>query len=150
MIESIKINFSFGKLQRNIDNILKEDLQIKASDFAKVAKDKIIKGKVKPQLEPTTRKARMQSKVKRAASPTTPLYHTGKLLNSIKPVKDGIELKEYGLLHNDGFDHKLTGKKVPPRPFLFTHQNNLPPELKKRYNNMQRRLYRRLNRALRK
>ena len=150
MIKSIEINFSFGKLLRNLDNILKEDLSIKANDFAKAARDKIIKGKVKPKLKTSTEEARKKSKVKRAASPTTPLYHTGRLLNSIKPVKDGIKLLEYGLIHNDGFTHNITGKKIPPRRFLFTGGDNLPPELKKKYKTMEKLLYKGLKRAMRK
>ena len=57
MIESIEINFSFGKLLRNLDNILKEDLSIKANDFAAFARSTITQGKLRP-LRTSTKKAR--------------------------------------------------------------------------------------------
>jgi len=153
LIEKIDINFSFGKLLRNLDNILKEDLSIKANDFAAFARSTIIEGKLRP-LRTATKKARKAGNKGKYPRPktggTTPLHHTGRLLTSIKPVKDGIKLLEYGLKHNNGFTHNMTGEKIKPRPFLFTRGDNLPPKLKQRYLAMEKRLYKRLNRALRK
>ena len=154
MIEKIEINFSFGKLLRNLDNILKEDLSIKANDFAAFARSTITEGKLRPLRTSTKKARRLGNKGKKYPRPktgsTTPLHYTGKLLNSIKPVKDGVRILEYGLDHNDGFTHNMTGEKIKPRPFLFTRGDNLPPKLKQRYLAMEKRLYKRLNRALRK
>lgn len=150
MIEKIDINFSFGKLLRNLDDILNEDLSIKANDFAAFARSTITEGKLRPLKKSTIKARRSGAGGKPRTGSTTPLHHTGRLLTSIKPVKDGVRLLEYGWHHDQGFVNHASGKKVAPRPFLFTRGDNLPPKLKQRYLAMEKRLYKRLNRALRK
>ena len=157
----IKINFDFAKLSKNLNKILGADISRKTGDFAAFAQSTITEGKLRP-LRPATIKARrLGNKGKKYPRPktgsTTPLHHTGRLLSSIKPVKgssptksSGIRLLEYGLNHNNGFIHNITGKKIAPRPFLFTTGDNLPPKLKKRYKAMEKRLYKNLNDALSK
>ena len=153
----IKINFDFAKLSKNLNKILGADISRKTGDFAAFARSTIIEGKLRP-LRPATIKARRAGACgKPKTGGTTPLHHTGRLLSSIKPVKgssttksSGIRLLEYGLKHNNGFIHNMTGKKIAPRPFLFTTGDNLPPKLRKRYKAMEKRLYKNLNDALSK
>ena len=62
-------------------------------------------------------------------SETRPLYYTGRLYNSIKATKDGMEIMEYGLDHHKGFTtpNKDIGygsnKAVYPRPFITAEQS---------------------------
>ena len=62
---------------------------------------------------------------------TRPLYYTGRLYNSIKATKEGVEMFEYGLDHQEGFTtpskeiilppwtHSLgSNKTVYPRRFI--------------------------------
>ena len=49
-----------------------------------------------------------------------PLRQTGNLYDSMEYVKNkGIEMEEYGLIHNDGlFDPQYKKKPMPKRPFI--------------------------------
>ena len=148
MIEKIEISFDFGKLSRKIDEILKNDIIIKKKEFAAMARDNIMSGKLRPLRQSTIKqRKRGGGKGRPKTGSTTPLFYTGKLLSSIKPVSDGIELFKYGWHHNQGFDHHSAGK-IAPRPFLFIKADNLSPKLKKRYRAMEKDLYRKINKAL--
>ena len=50
-------------------------------------------------------------------SSTKPLVYTGRLFKSIKMVKEGVEMMEYGLHHDKGFTLPQ-GIHVKPRKFL--------------------------------
>ena len=74
--------------------------KILGSHVAESSKRFIMQGKVKPKLENITIKRRMRSKVKQNVN--TPLFHTGTLANSLKPVKEGIKGAYYGKFHLEG------------------------------------------------
>ena len=180
MIEEISVTFDFGKLLRNLDKIIVKDLDRRKNELAVNAKQTITKGKLR-QLKPFTkmiRKKGLSGKAKGVKSGgTTPLLYTGKLLNSIKVNKEGVEMKEYGWYHQKGFkvvsnswtDRFLFHKKksfggkiasfmttgltyspidVKARPFLFTRADRLPPEVKKRYKILEKDLYKQIHRFL--
>ena len=60
----------------------------------------------------------------------TPLKHTGRLLHSLKVVRGGFEIVEYGLTHQEKWTTNK-GFTVNPRRFLpFTKNGNLNREAK--------------------
>ena len=115
-------NFSFEKLTRKFDEVLKDSNFAIISDFAEATAKNITDGNLK-KLSQSTIKARQggRSSFKgHDPSPTTetrPLLYTGRLLNSINATKDGIEMMEYGLQHNRGFTTP-EGKQAPVRNFI--------------------------------
>ena len=65
-----------------------------------------------------------------------PLVHTGRLRNSIKQSKDGVQMNRYGQYQNDGIKRTskrsmIGGKRVPPRPFIDKGLIIETPESKK-------------------
>ena len=117
-------NFRFSKLSSDINNIL--------SDSNKEITDSIARNTKKNILTASTRRlsnATIEARQKGVSSfkghnpsptnETRPLHYTGNLLNSIKPTKDGLEMMDYGLTHQEGFTTS-EGKSVPPRPFIAT------------------------------
>lgn len=119
MISEIKVNFDFGKLEKDLPNILKSYLN---SDFAekvvKASKEKIIKGKVTPKLESSTLKIRKR----RGTGGSKPLYETGKLYNSLNNSKNGLEVVGYAGEHLKGYTTSnksmIKNKIVPARNFI--------------------------------
>tara|TARA_R100001443_G_C3252421_1_gene153595 strand:+ start:35 stop:556 length:522 start_codon:yes stop_codon:yes gene_type:complete len=105
-------NFDFGKLADKMTDILGEQNESIIDSLAQMTKRNITDGNLRGLSESTLiarRKGRTSFDGHRP-SPTTetrPLLYTGRLLKSIKPVEDGIEMLDYGLEHNDGF-------KTPP------------------------------------
>tara|TARA_R100000742_G_C4258034_1_gene75889 strand:- start:494 stop:1006 length:513 start_codon:yes stop_codon:yes gene_type:complete len=104
LIEKIEINFSFGKLLKNLDKVLEENMMDRKEIFAQGMKENIQKKKFKP-ISKTTKRIRekgLSGHVKSNNFKTTsskPLIHTSKLLKSIKPVQDGVSMLEYGKYH---------------------------------------------------
>lgn len=104
----IKTNFSFNKLSQNLPKIIEGVVQESSKDTARNAREYIKAGKVTPDIEKITRKRR-----KRRGNPEQPpLMETGRLVKSIKQVKDGVEMLTYGSYHQFG-----EGQKV--RQFIF-------------------------------
>ncbi len=144
-------NFSFQKLNRELDSILEKHIFKLSDNLADMAKEKIKSGSVKPKItNPITKKSR-----KRRGTGLTPLYDSRALHNSIKPTKKGsdgepgVDILEYGLKHEKGFIHK-SGTKVKARRFLFTASANLPPKLKKKYKALEKSFYLAINKSLSK
>ncbi len=126
-------NFDFGKLADKMTDILGEQNESIIDSLAQMTKRNIIDGNLRA-LSPATLEARSggDSSFKgHNPSPTTetrPLLYSGRLLKSIKPVKDGIEMLEYGLDHNEGFVTPRAemgfgnSKSVPARQFIAGEQ----------------------------
>jgi hypothetical protein len=105
-------NFSFRKLADAFDEVFDDFLEKDfAEDAIKSAKE-IIKGGKTRELLPSTIKRRRR----RGTGGTTPLYETGNLYRSLKKVKGGIEMANYGIHHQKGF--RVGKTKVPPRRFI--------------------------------
>mgnify|MGYP003135246651 FL=1 len=135
---SFKSNFSFRKLGNKLDDVLGSSNEKIIDELAQMTKRNITDGKLRG-LSQSTILARLSGqssfeghKPKRT-SESRPLIYTGELLKSIKPVKDGIEMLEYGLEHHEGFTTPKkeifiqkgkksaslgSGKKVHPRKFI--------------------------------
>ena len=132
----VRTTFDFGKLANNIEKILEKY----TANFGKASATGI-----KTALETGSYEALSDTTIdirKRGVSPnsgfvatgsTKPLIHTGELLRSIKPKKDGVEMFKFGVYQNAGFTtkhnaftgtyYKETGKqianqRVPARPFI--------------------------------
>ena len=150
----ITSNFSFGKVLDDLELITADVGGEMSQNIVETAAKTINDGKLKELKESTKRsrrKGRGWASVK--VAPTTdytPLKHTGALVNSLKVVKDGFEMKEYGFYHQKGFTtHK--GQNVPARPFLpFTTKENLTPELKKLNEKITNRFVERIRKAMKK
>ena len=106
MIESININFSFGKLLKKIDRILEADLISRKQFFAENAIQNIKSGKLRG-LRPFTKMIRRKGLSGNPqgfkSSTDKPLIYTGNLLRSIKIVDEGVKMAKYGLYHQEGF-----------------------------------------------
>lgn len=95
----IKTNFSFSKVGRRINAMMNSSVREMRQGGAKDFKANIDAGLSPPLKQKTT----MQVRKIRGISGDKPLYATGALYNSIKEVKDGVQMMEYGLLHDKGF-----------------------------------------------
>ena len=98
--------------------------------IAEAMKKVISDGNVLRTLRPSTKKIRKQ----RAHNVNKPLFATGALHDSIKPIKNGVEFNKYGRFQAEGFTPKQIpvirkdkihffknkrGIKVPPRNFTL-------------------------------
>ena len=107
MIKKINVNFSFSSITRNISKIIDKNMEVGAEESARQTKKNILKG-LKPELKEST------IKVRRAMGITgnKPLLRTRSLYESIIATKGKLEMNEYGILHQEGFEW------TPPRPFI--------------------------------
>ncbi len=132
----MKMNFSFNKLNRNLNKIIKSSIFDIAKDSEEQSKKAIDSG-LTPPLKKSTIALRKWKNEKGIASGTgtKPLKFTGALYNSIKATKDGLEMLKYGIYHNrkDGFQPKkipthkgmIQNKKgitVPQRRFIIAKE----------------------------
>ncbi len=121
----IKTTFDFGKLARFIENqsaagFMGQTERILGSHIAEASKRFIMQGKVTPKLAKSTIKRRVRSKVRQNVN--TPLFHTGTLANSLKPVEEGIKGAYYGIYH-------LEGDGVPQRNFIAFEKEKIQKPL---------------------
>ena len=164
MIKSIEINFSFGKLLRNLDNILEENMYARKKIVVEYAKDTINSGKLKVN-KPSTLEIRREGTSGKGAGKSSskkPLIHTGSLRANIKIVKDGISIPKYGIYHltkhtisdASSWARKFhtAGRAVPARNFLpFTSSGkSLTKDMGVRFKKIEKDLYKGLKRAMRK
>ena len=106
----VKYNIDFGKAlkilkEQNLDKYINADL---ADKTAKLARDYITDGKVKPKLSdnnPRGKKAR-------------PLFDTGKLAYSLKGTSQGITGIDYAKEHRKQGGYTWKGLDVPQREFI--------------------------------
>ena len=114
----ISINFSFSKLAGKIHGIIIDTVKREKEGVVKVSK-KTIKDKDLLALSDGTmnkRRAGISDYEKRGHKPRktsddTPLHYTGSLYKSIKVSDKGIDMLDYGMLHNQGIGE-------PEREFL--------------------------------
>jgi len=109
----IKVNVDFGQLANNLPKIIEEFLNSSFADASiSQSKKDIADGRIVPKLKKSTLERRRRAGI----SGDRPLYATGALHNSLKRVKNGIEMKGYGKLHQEGFMNH--GHPVDARPFI--------------------------------
>lgn len=162
MIESIKINFSFGKLLRNLDNILVQNIDKRKKVFRNGAKEIIKSGKLRKNTKGTLALRKKGVAKGGESSSTKPLMHTNDLLNSIKTTEEGIEFLPYGEHHlsdtkvmsnkwTKKFIPNAIGKTIKKRNFLpLTPKGRYSSVISDRMKKLDTQLYKRLNKALRK
>lgn len=115
MIKHIYISFDFEKLVKKLPEITKDFHDKNKHDYAEITAKNITDGL--RGLKDASKKARRRGVYwgGERVTPTSsnkPLVYTGRLLESIKMVDDGIEMMEYGIHHHRGF------QGVAARPFL--------------------------------
>ena len=121
---SFKSNFSFRKLSQKFDKVMEDSNFSIISDLAEATAKNISDGNLRA-LSPNTLELRRRglstfpghNKSKQTDTQGKPLLYTGALRDSIKATKDGIEMLEYGVEHNEGFNTP-EGKFVPSRNFI--------------------------------
>ena len=142
-------NFRFSKLSADIDEVLGDSNKEITDSIARNTKKNILTASTR-RLSNATIEARQKgvSSFKgHNPSPTNetrPLLYTKRLFDSIKPTKDGLEIMDYGLIHQEGFTTS-ENKKVPPRPFIAT-LNQDKDALKK----VEERIVKKMNRKMMK
>lgn len=104
---TIKTNFDFGKLAREMPKIIREYKTEYAKGTEEGSKQNIDKG-LQPNLKTSTLEVRKARKI----SGKKPLKATGALYNSIKSNSSQLKFLEYGQYHREGY----TPKKVPYKP----------------------------------
>ena len=126
----MKVNFDFGKLADDLPKLLDNYAHRVSISSADRAKEAIDSGKFTPLADSTREireKGQSPASGRTATNSFKPFVHTGRLRNSIKGTKDGIEMLEYGKHHlkdgktaNSKFAKKfnMSGKKRPARNFL--------------------------------
>jgi len=146
---SIKTNFSFLKAFNKMEEIEKGVIGELSEIVVESAAKTINSGKLKP-LSPFTIKSRKRGRgwggVK--VPPTndiTPLRHTGTLVKSLKVVRNGFQMADYGFRHQQG-------KGVPKREFLpFTKDmGRYTPEVKILHEKVTNRYTERIRKAMKK
>jgi hypothetical protein len=91
--------------------------------LADAMKKVISDGNVLRTLRPVTKKIRRE----RGHNVNKPLFATGALHDSIKPIKNGVEFNKYGRFQAQGFTTgsktMIPNKQVPPRNFTLAIKN---------------------------
>ncbi len=121
---SFKSNFSFKKLALKFDKVMEDNNFNIISNFAEATAKNISDGNLRA-LSPNTLELRRRglstfpghNQSKKTDTEGKPLLYTKALRDSIKATKDGIEMLEYGVEHNEGFNTP-EGKFVPSRNFI--------------------------------
>lgn len=105
------VNFDFGKLADNLDNLLGNYAHRVSVSSADRAKEAIDSGKFEPLAE-STREIRVKgTKHRPKTNSFKPLVHTGAFRDSIKGTKDGVEMLSYGAKH-------IKAHKTPPNSMI--------------------------------
>ena len=147
---TFKSNFSFEQLSNSFDEVIDDSNLDISTVIAKNTKKNIMKG-LKPQLKESTLINRQEglssfkghNEAGTESYNTKPLFYTGRLFNSIKGSKDGLEIFDYGLEHEKGFQG--THGDVPARPFIAKLEDS-PDEQRK----VESDLIDRMNKAMKK
>ena len=132
----ISTTFDFGKLASKIEKIIENYTTNYSKGSASGIKQSLETGNFEP-LSKTTLDIREKGLSPNAGHLSTgspkPLIHTGRLRDSIKVKKGGLEMLKYGVYQNAGFTTKhnaftgryfketgiqLANQKVPARPFI--------------------------------
>ena len=152
----IKTNFSFSKLHNQLDSILNDVVDDAKRLYRASTQENLKSGKLR-KLRPASEKARKKGhywggKKVPPTSSTKPLIYTGRLYNSIKWNDDGIEMVEYGLRHQEGFNI-AGGKFIEPRPFLALNPQGKRfkgTKYGKSYAKFESQMYKKIHKALKK
>ena len=119
---TIKTNFDFGKLAREMPKIIREYKTEYAKGTEEGSKQNIDKG-LKPNLKTSTLEVRKARKV----SGKKPLKATGALYNSIKSNSSQLKFLQYGQYHREGYTPKKVPLKVKNDKVLFiNNKKNIP------------------------
>lgn len=134
---SFKSNFSFEKLStaKQFKKVFGDSTLALSSAIAKNSKDNILNG-LKPDLEDSTLVQRQEGRssfkghneTETPSFNTKPLFYTGRLKDSIKGSKKGLEMFSYGIEHQNGFEG--THGDVPARPFIGDLEDNRDTHMK--------------------
>ena len=149
----VKYNIDFGKAlkvlnEQSLDKYINADL---ADKTAKLARDYITDGKVKPELSDNNPR-RIQNKQAR------PLFDTGKLAHSLKGTSQGITGVDYAKEHrqeirpNVAYDWVKGGKtlEVPTREFITAALPSEESSTKKIYKEFEKKFTKLLSKSIRK
>ena len=100
----VKTTFDFGKLSGSIKKMVNDFKEQTISTESKEMKKRIESGNtITGKMDKLSDVAKI-TRILRGHSPTSPpLNASGKLLNSIKPIKSGVSIKKYGLHQSQGF-----------------------------------------------
>ena len=120
---TIKTNFDFGKLAREMPKIIREYKTEYAKGTEEGSKQNIDKG-LKPNLKTSTLEVRKARKV----SGKKPLKATGALYNSIKSNSSQLKFLKYGQYHREGFTPEKNDNKVAKRPRDMKNRGFLKPK----------------------
>ena len=117
-------NFRFSKLKADFDEVIGDSNKEITDSIARNTKKNILTASTKPLSNATLeiRRRGLSTFSGHDPSPTTetrPLLYSKRLFNSIKGTKDGLEMMDYGLVHQQGFITN-EGKNVPAREFIAT------------------------------
>ena len=146
---SFKSNFSFGKLSSKLFEILEDSNSEITDSIARNTKKNILTATTR-QLSNNTldiRRRGLSTFPGHNPSPTNetrPLLYSKRLFDSIKGTKDGLEMMDYGLVHQEGFTTK-EGFSVPPREFIAALSDD-----KKALENVESRIINRIEKAMKK
>ena len=140
-------NFRFSKLRQNLDDIIGKQNEAITDAIARNTKKNILTAGTQ-KLAPNTLEVRRRGLTTfpgHSPSPTTetrPLLYSKRLFDSIKGTKDGLEMMDYGLLHQEGFKTK-EGFDVHPRKFIASINDD-----KDALKEVQNDLVKKMNRAM--
>ena len=146
---SFKSNFSFRKLSSNIGEILEDSNSDITDSIARNTKKNILTATTR-QLSKNTLDVRRRGLSTfpghnpSSTNETRPLLYSKRLFDSIKGTKEGLEMMDYGLIHQEGFTTN-EGFNVPPREFIATLSDD-----KKALENVENRIIDRIEKAMKK
>ena len=140
-------NFRFSKLRANLDEILADSNRGITDSIARNTKKNILTATTRPLSNDTLeiRRSGLSTFPGHNPSPTTetrPLLYSKRLFDSIKGTKDGLEMMDYGLIHQEGFT-TLEGRSVPARKFIATMDDDKDALIK-----VEKRIVDRMNKAM--
>ena len=168
----IRTTFDFGKLASKMDSIVNDVVDDGKRLYRTTTRENLKEGRLR-KLKPYSIEARKQGLYWRgksgdshhgdrkvsATTSTKPLVYTARLLKSIKVVKDGVEMNDYGLNHQEGFfiPMKRAGvtfnQKVAPRRFFALKLDGKRvkgTKYGKAYDKFIDKMYKRIGKALKK
>lgn len=129
----VKVNFDFGKLEREMPKIIHNYLDRKIRSAERGSKENIDKG-VKPELKKET----IDRRKRRGITGTKPLYETGELYRSIHSTEEGLSIQRGGVWHHTGVGN---GRGNPERFFIQESQKDIMPTFDKFKNETKKALH---------
>ena len=120
----IKTTFNFRKLEKYVrsEGFRSETNKVLGENVSNASKKFIEQGRVTP---PLTKPATIERRRRMGVSHNKPLLRTGALMNSLRPVKEGIIGMYYGEYHLKGEGVDRRWFMVYDRPTMEKPLNNL-------------------------